>query len=147
MGGGASLETSEIGRKGEDLYFLPVHTYYCNHSSARSGTDVSHYLVATQMPSDYASGGEGGPDGLNGAVREADGVDVGGAGGAGAGLAEEAAVGRGRGDAQLLRLRGDGERGRPLQHAAWGAECLHVVHPLHLGGDLGVAQSRLQSIA
>ena len=84
------------------------------------------------------------PDGLYGAVRESDGANVGGAGGAGARLAVEAAVGGGRGDAQGTRVRRDWQRGRALQDAAGRAERLDVIHSLHLGGNLGVAQSSLQ---
>ena len=75
-------------------------------------------------------------------MREADGADVGRAGGAGGGLAEEAAVGGGGGDAEGGGGR-EGQHRAGVEDAAGRAERLEVVDPLELGRDLAVAQPRL----
>jgi hypothetical protein len=85
----------------------------------------------------------GAPDGLDGAVGEADGADVGRAGGAGGGLAQVAAVGGGGRDAEGGRGR-EGQHGVALEDATWRAERLEVVDAPQLGRDLIVAEPRLR---
>ena len=82
------------------------------------------------------------PDGLDSAMGEADGADVGRPGGAGGGLAVEATVGGGGGDAEGGRGR-EGQHRTGLKDAAGRAERLEVVDALQLGRNLVVAQPRL----